>query len=237
MASGQLEDWRKGVERFLNNLDSKVSASTVLRTVLQNHSYVNATKYLPNSSFRHSLQTQNPSQSAHVMIDILNRFVHDLHVCKTETWDSEIGYDVKELLEVQIDQQFSIIKNDIVKACERCRDTYTPRTDADNCTSFQQLGAELHSLWFSAKLEVLKFSATRKEQFSHRLKGTAPATSLRELYLRNALTVAPPWKSKHHELKGEILYIIKQARQLFKNPDSSWRMFFFHDFSLRSNSN
>ena len=113
MAPGQLIDWRKGVDRFLSNLNSKASASTVLQTILQNHNYVDSIKYLPNLSFRHSLQTKNPYQSAHVMIEILNRFIHDFNVCKKETWDPEIEYDVKELLEFQITQQFSIIKDDI----------------------------------------------------------------------------------------------------------------------------
>lgn len=80
-----LQAWHKDVGHFLRNLDSKVSANTVLRTILQNHNHVNSIKYLPNSSFRQSLQAQNPLQSAYVMMEILNRFVHDFDVCKTET--------------------------------------------------------------------------------------------------------------------------------------------------------
>ena len=33
------------------------------------------------------------------MIEVLNRYIHDLDVCSIEIWDSEIEYDVKELSE------------------------------------------------------------------------------------------------------------------------------------------
>lgn len=166
MTLGQLIDWRKGVDRFLSNLNSKASANTVLQTILQNHNYVDSIKYFPNLSFRHNVQTKNPYQSTHVMIDILNKFIHDFNVCKTETWDPEIEH-VKKLLKFRITQQFSIIKDDIVKACETCTDTYSTKSSVEICTSFQQLKIKLHSLWSSAKFQVLKFSATKKERSSH----------------------------------------------------------------------
>lgn len=138
-----------------------------------------------------------------------------------------------ELVNFQINQQFSMIKDYIVETCENWNH-YPISIEKQNYISFEQLGAQLHSLWRSARLQVFKFSATRKKRSSPRLEGTVPAASLRELYLRNELTMILQWGNKRRRLEEEIFSTIKQARQLFKYPDNSWRRFSFEDSLFNS---
>ena len=178
---------------------------------------VNSAMYLLTKS-NQDLRIQNPSQSAHIILEILNQFVDELVRCSARRpWDKETGEDAVDFLEFQINTQFSIIKDCLVKACNTMDKKGVKMTSSycqEEYSTFKQLGENLEKTWSRAKIELGAFGIDIEcvEHSSGWDHDTVPVTSFRELVVRNELS--KPDNSGHlRRSKDKIFDAINSAKQ------------------------
>lgn len=147
----ELQVWKEGIIKYLQGIDRPGETGKILQAVLRKHNRVNSAVYLPTESDLAKLRTQNPCQSARIVLEILLHFSHELAQSRIRcyTWLQGIAEDAIDLLNFQITHLFGRIKESLIKACKLFHEKPGCKMESSYCQreykTFEELGKYLEN--------------------------------------------------------------------------------------------
>lgn len=226
--AAELQSWKADVIQDMQQIGQPGGASKIFRSVLQRHNRISSSIYLPTESDRRLLRTGNPAEPARIMMEIFDLFIGELENCNSRKypWSREVGEDAFDLLNFQISEQFRIIMDCLVAACNTLHEKAAPLPLSYHQMTFstyEDLGRHLEIQWKEAYHQVAEFlfSIRCVESSTYGDPDTVPVTTIRELIVRNEL-LKEDSSGISGGLKDKIFDAIEVAKRTSTIPDVSF---------------